>query len=91
MNSASERPRTSSRHWVRTASVQTQASNNRGMFPKGSLCGCPAVITSVYGPFLRTYFSRLPGFDLGRLHSAISRTMKPISGSASLAPTSWST
>ena len=38
MNSESERPRTSSRLPVRTASVETQASNSRGKLPKGSLC-----------------------------------------------------
>ena len=36
MNSESERPRTSSRLWVCTASVETQASKSRGKFPKGS-------------------------------------------------------
>ena len=34
---------------------------------------------------------RLPGLVRGRLHSAISRAMKPRSGSASLAETSWFT
>ena len=37
MNSESDFPRTSSRFWVRTASVHTQASNRRGRLPKGSL------------------------------------------------------
>ena len=36
MNPESEEPRTSSRLWVRTASVHTQASSSRGRFPKGS-------------------------------------------------------
>ena len=36
MNSASDFPRTSSRDWVRTASVETQASKSRGRLPKGS-------------------------------------------------------
>ena len=35
MNSESEAPRNSSRLWVRTASVDTQASNRRGRLPKG--------------------------------------------------------
>ena len=33
MNSESDRPRISSRRWVRTASVETQAMSNRGRFP----------------------------------------------------------
>ena len=33
MNSESERPRTNSRLWVRTASVETQANNKRGRLP----------------------------------------------------------
>ena len=37
MNSESERPRTSSRLLVRTASVQTQASNKRREVPEGQL------------------------------------------------------
>ena len=37
MKSASERPRMSSRLWVRTASVQTHAKSNRGRLPYGSL------------------------------------------------------
>ena len=41
MNSESEDPRTSSRLWVRTVSVQTQANKSRGRFPKGSLLPGP--------------------------------------------------
>ena len=74
---------------VRTASVETQASNSRGRFPKGSLLLNPKVITSVYGPLRRTYSFRLPGLVRGNEHSASSRAMKPRSGSASLAPTNW--
>ena len=44
INSESERPRTSSRLWVCTASVETQASKSRGKFPKGSLQPPPAVM-----------------------------------------------
>ena len=36
MNSESDFPRISSRLWVCTASVQTQASNRRGKLPKGA-------------------------------------------------------
>ena len=46
---------------------------------------------SLNGPLTRLYWSRLPGLVRGRLHSAIIRAMKPRSGSASLAVTSWST
>ena len=37
MNSASDFPRTSSRDWVRTASVETQASKSRGQVAEGEL------------------------------------------------------
>ena len=37
MNSESERPRTSSRDWVRTASVETQASKQAGQVAIGEL------------------------------------------------------
>ena len=43
------------------------------------------------GPLTRLYWSWLRGLVRGRLHSAISRAMKPRSASASLAPTSWFT
>ena len=36
MNPESEEPRTSSRDWVRTASVETQANKRRERLPKGS-------------------------------------------------------
>ena len=39
----------------------------------------------------RTYCVRLPGLLRGKLHSAIVRAMKPLSGSASLAVTNCST
>ena len=49
-----------------------------------------ADIMSLYGPLRRTYRNRLPGLVRGA-HSAIIRAMKPLSGSASLALTSWFT
>ena len=70
MNSESERPRTNSRLWVRTASVETQASSNRGRLPKSSLLSPVALITKVYGPLRRTYRYRWTGLVRGRLHSA---------------------
>ena len=88
MNPESDFPRTNSRLWVRTASVETQASSSRGMFPKGSLLSAPATMTSLNGPFCRLYWSRSPGLVRGRLHNAKSRAMKPRSGSGALAPTS---
>ncbi len=39
--SVGQTPRTNSRLWVRTASVETQASSNRGRLPKGSLLPGP--------------------------------------------------
>ena len=39
----------------------------------------------------RLYLLRLPGLVRSRLHSAISRAMKPRSESASLAETDWCT
>ena len=47
VNTGSERLRNSSRLPVRTASVETQASNSRGKLPKGSLCLPVAVMMSV--------------------------------------------
>ncbi len=44
-----------------------------------------------YGPLRRTYSFRWPGLVRGSEHSAIRRAMKPRSGSASLALTSWFT
>ena len=41
---------------------------------------------SLKGPLTRLYWRRLPGFGAGQ---ASSRAMKPRSGSASLAETSW--
>ena len=61
------------------------------MLPKGSLLRPPALMTKVYGPLQRTYSFRLPGLVRGWLHSTNSRAMKPRSGSASLAETSWFT
>ena len=55
MNSANDRPRTSVRDCVRTASVQTHARSKRGNVPKGSLgTSPPAIMTSANGPFRRT-------------------------------------
>ena len=91
MNFASDGPRINVRLWVRTASVHTQANNRRGRLPYGSLLSIPAVIPSLYGPLRRMYSFRFPGLVRGNEHSAISRAMKPRSGSASLAETSWCT
>ena len=63
-------------------------SGGRGKLPKGSWLLIPSLIPSVYGPLTLFYCSRLPGLVRGSDHSAISRAMKPMSGSASLAPTS---
>ena len=41
MNLESESPRTITRLWVRTASVQSQAIKRRGRLPKGSLLSAP--------------------------------------------------
>ena len=49
MNSESEDPKTSSRLWVRTASVHTQANNRRGRLPNGSLCLPVAVMIQRVG------------------------------------------
>ena len=46
---------------------------------------------SLYGPLTRVYWCWLPGLVRGNEHSAIIRAMKPLSGSASLAETSWFT
>ena len=91
MNSESDGPRTISGFWVRTASVQSQAIKRRGRLPKGSLLSAPATRTSLYGPLVRLYWCRLPGLVRGNEQSAIIRAMKPRSGSASLAVTSWFT
>ena len=91
MNSESDFPRTSSRLWVRTASVHTQASKRRGRLPKGSLLSAPATMISLNGPLTRLYWCRFPGLVRGREHSASIRAMKPRSGSASPASTSWFT
>ena len=48
-------------------------------------------MTSLYGPLARLYWCRLPGLLRGNEQSAIIRAMKPRSGSASLAETSWFT
>ena len=91
MKSESDFPRTISRLPVRTTSVQSHATIKRGRLPKGSLLPRPAIIPSVKGPLTRLYWSRFPGLVRGREQSAIVRAIKPRSGSASLAPTSWST
>ena len=80
MNSASERPRTSSRLWVRTTSVEAQASKSRGELPKGNLLLPPAVMTKVYGPFCRICRIRLPGLVRGNEHNIIIRAMKTYLG-----------
>ncbi len=46
---------------------------------------------SLNGPLTRLYWCWLPGLVRGNEQSAIIRTMKPRSGSASLARTSWFT
>ena len=91
MKSESDDPRISTRLWVRTASVHSQASKRRGRLPKGSLLALLENMMSVNGPLTRLYSLQLPGLVRGRLHSAIIRAMKPRSGSASLALTSWFT
>ena len=53
MNPESEELRTSSRDWVRTASVQTQANKRRERLPKGSPVGPTAVMIRVKGPLTR--------------------------------------
>ena len=55
MNPESEEPRTSSRDWVRTASVHSQASKRRGRLPKGSLLALLENMMSVNGPLTRLY------------------------------------
>ena len=80
-----------SRLWVRTASVQSQARIRRGKFPKGSLVSPLEYMISLNGPLTRLYWCWLPGLVRGNEQSAIIRTMKPRSGSASLARTSWFT
>ena len=50
MNSYNDRPSTSSRCCVRTASVQTHAKSRRGRFPNGSRAGSPpACMINLYG------------------------------------------
>ena len=67
MNSESEFPRTSTRLWVRTASVHTQASNRRGRLPKGSLLsGSRRIIPSVYGPLTRLVLKPVAGVGAGQ-------------------------
>ena len=46
-----------------------------------------ATLKPLKGPLARLYWRRLPGLVRGRLHSTISRAMKPRSGSASRAVT----
>ena len=72
-------------------SATIQAINGRGKLPQGSLLLIPALIPSVYGPLTLFYRSRLPGLARGSEHNTSIRAMKPLSGSASLAPTNWFT
>ena len=56
----SDDPRISTRLWVRTASVHSQASKRRGRLPKGSLLALLENRMSVNGPLTRLYSLRLP-------------------------------
>ena len=66
MNPESEEPRTSSRDWVRTASVQTQANKRRERLPKGSPVGPTAVMIRVKGPLTRFVLIPVAGIGAGQ-------------------------
>ena len=65
MKSESDFPRTSSRLPVRTASVHTQASSNRGRLPKGSLLSPPAIIIKFVRPVDALVLKPVAGVSAG--------------------------
>ena len=93
MNPESEVPRNSSRDWVRTASVHTQASKRRGEIAEGQ----PGLTHSRHNQgvgaidtFVLTLAVAGVGTGQGTQRQQ-PRAIKPRSGFASLAPTSCST
>ena len=66
MNSASERPRTSSRLWVRTASVETQANNKRGEVAKGELVSAAGDHVKREGAVLSLVLKAVAGVGAGQ-------------------------